>query len=188
MKLDPLEIYKLLIITLLAAGLTACATSRVNAERHGSVIYAATKENPDAHKGASVTWGGRIQSVTNGTQIVLSEIPLYGLGKAPIYGAKSQGMFIAQSPAPLDSNLFQPGEVITLSGHILGQASGLPEVQMDNVRFWQLQRQPDLSEGPRYTDDYPFDSRGEPLPRWVYHYVPKNNISQPPSFAHVPNP
>jgi starvation-inducible outer membrane lipoprotein len=190
MKLNTAEIYKLLIITLLAAGLTACATSRTAAQRHGAVSYAAAKQSPEVYKGGRVVWGGQVTGVTNGTELIVSEIPLYGPGKAPIYGAKSLGTFIVQSPGPLDPKLFQVGEVITLNGHIMGQASGVPEVQMDKVRFWQLQGQPDLSEGPANTDDYPFDvpEPGEPIPGWVYHYVPKNEMSQHAGLGQTQHP
>jgi starvation-inducible outer membrane lipoprotein len=185
MKSNTVELCKLLIICLLAAGLTACATTRASfkdAQANHTVSFASARDNPTQYKDAKVLWGGEIQNVinggTNGTELIVREIPLYALGKAPIYGGKSEGMFMARSHNGLDPKLFQPGEIITTTGRITGQGTTGPEMQIETVRFWELQRQPDLSEQPLYTDDYPFDTRPEPVTGWTFHYVLNRDMNQ----------
>src|SRR5712671_4829778 len=79
----------------LAVGLTACATSprpRQTARKERSMTFAKAMKDPTASQGANVVWGGRITSVigdpNKGADLILSEIPLYALGKAPVYGVK----------------------------------------------------------------------------------------------------
>ncbi len=195
MKKIQVQMLNLLMLGGLAAGLTACATSKgpqKSAQRERSITFAKAMKDPDAYKGANVVWGGRIADVISdpnkGPELVLSDIQLYALGKEPVYGAKPQGFFIARSSGSLDPKIFRPGEVITLTGQIIGKAmqpgnegqQDCPEVQMESVRFWELKARPELSGGNTFVRNYVFDLTkldGPPI-RWVRYYVPKKNFNQ----------
>jgi starvation-inducible outer membrane lipoprotein len=187
------EIYQILIIGLLAGGLTACATSPTrskSARADHTASFAKAYENPEDYQHARVLWGGEIQSVvansTNGAEFMIKEMPLFGAGKAPIYGGKSQGTFTARSYSDFDPTLFQPGEVITLTGDIVGHGPTGPEVQIDTVKFWKLQREPNLSDDPMYTDDFPFGTRNEPVAGWTHQYVLDKEKTQRVTEGHLP--
>src|SRR2546427_327617 len=172
MKNIQIQMLHLIMLGGLAAGLTACVTSKgpqKSAQRKRSITFAKAIKDPDAYKVANVVWGGRIADVISdpnkGPELVVSDIPLYALGKEPVYGAKSQGFFIARSCGSLDPKIFRPGEVITLTGQIIGKATqpgnegqqDCPEVQMESVRFWELKARPELYEGNTFGGDYFFD-------------------------------
>ena len=201
MKLNKLQITNLMMLTGVAAGLTACTTPQKSAQTKRSASFAEARNNPGAHTGAKVVWGGQITSVmknsNNGSQMLVSEVPLFRLGHEPVYDGKSQGSFIVKTPGALDPNTFQPGEIITLTGKFIGQTNqmgndweatinALPivAVQTQDVRFWQLRARPDLSDGPYYMDDYPFDTREEDIPYgWEHFYVPKTVNQHVPDSA-----
>jgi starvation-inducible outer membrane lipoprotein len=177
------DIYKLCIVTLLAASLTACTTGRTtlkDTRAPQSVSFATAKENADAVKGANVRWGGQISEVVaagpNAVELIVNEIPVYGSSKAPIYGTRSAGTFTARTSTPVDTTLFKEGEVITVSGRIVGQGSEGPQVQIDNVQFWQAQAEPDLAPGMHEKDQDWFDMRNPG--GWTYNYVLKTDLNQ----------
>jgi outer membrane lipoprotein len=199
-----IRVLNLLMLGGLAVGLTACATSprpRQTARKERSVTFAKAMKDPTASQGANVVWGGRITGVigdpNKGADLILSEIPLYALGKAPVYGVKPHGSFIARSSGSLDPTIFRPGEVITLTGQIIGTTAQLgskrqtlsPEVQMESVRFWQLRARPDVSEGNTFAADPVFDltEPDGPTIRWVPYYVPKKGVNPRVRFAQTQN-
>jgi|SRR5882672_8188039 len=204
MKKIQIKILNSLILSGLASGLTACATSqsplKAAARSERTITFAKAIKNPDGYKGANVVWGGRITEVISdpnkGAELVVSEIPLYALGKSPVYGAKPQGSFIVRGSGSLDPATFRPGEVITLTGEIIGTAAPgsegqppCPEVQMESVRFWQLKARPDLSDSADRADDYLFDlTRPNGLPfGWEHYYVPKEVVNPNVRLARTQN-
>src|SRR2546430_16594707 len=99
-----IRILNLLMLGGLAAGLTACATSESPlmtgqnprarsgapylARSERTITFAKAIKGPAGCKGANVAWGGRVTRVVSdpnkGTELVVSEIPLFAPGHAPV--------------------------------------------------------------------------------------------------------
>src|SRR5438132_7854234 len=120
------RIQRVLILGALAAAVSGCATSpmskniRTEAKATRDISFARISSNPTAYKGEEVIWGGEIVNVLNepsASKIYLSEIPLQRSGE-PLYPAQSPGTFIASISRIVNSELYKPGQVITLGGKI----------------------------------------------------------------------
>ena len=82
-------------------------------------------QNPAAHKGAIVVWGGSIIQTINrkdGTEILVLEAPLDSEGE-PIDARSTRGRFIARTPEFLDPEVYKRGLRITLGGEVAGSES-----------------------------------------------------------------
>jgi outer membrane lipoprotein len=78
-------------------------------------------ENPSAHLGEMVVWGGIIVgnvSRPDGAQVVVLEKPLSVRGR-PL-GEAPRGRFIARASGPLDRDSYDNGKEITVAGKIVG--------------------------------------------------------------------
>ena len=92
-------------------------------EKH--LTYEVVIQNPKAHIGSVVLWGGVIRTVMigpEGTQIIVTQTPLDSKGY-PGAGA-TEGDFIAHTSRQLDLKIFQRDTKVTVAGEIDGVNEG----------------------------------------------------------------
>jgi outer membrane lipoprotein len=123
MKVQP--IIKLLPLVPLLAALAGCATCPISTslrEKSRPVTLTQVLTSPEATRGTTVIWGGRIiQTVndTNGAGVFVLALPLSHYEK-PEPDANSEGRFIARSGQFLDPEIFRQGRLVTVAGTIAG--------------------------------------------------------------------
>lgn len=112
-----------------------------------NLTFSMVLQDPAAHEGAIVIWGGEIITTTNlkdGTEILILHSPLnYQL--MPAEAALSLGRFIARSPQFLDPALYKSGKKITVAGEIAGKETRplgqteytYPLVQVKELHLWE---------------------------------------------------
>jgi outer membrane lipoprotein len=132
--------------------LSGCATYPVakNLRQQAKpVTLAQATENPGAHAGTVVIWGGRIiktDNATNGGTLYVLKLPLDGNGK-PQTHAESPGRFIANSPEFLNPEMYQRGHLVTVAGTLAGLETGLvqkasytyPVVSIKQAHVWPVE-------------------------------------------------
>jgi outer membrane lipoprotein len=113
-------------------------------EKH--LTYEVVIQNPKAHIGSVVLWGGVIQTIMigpEGTQLIVTQTPLNTKGY-PETGA-TKGNFIVHTPRQLDLEIFQRGTKVTVAGEIDGVNEGeqgpmeypRPLLRMIEIHAWE---------------------------------------------------
>ncbi|MGH7940175.1 MAG: Slp family lipoprotein [Limisphaerales bacterium] len=103
--------------------------------------------NPEATRGDTVIWGGRIMNTTNGPyggQIYVLQLPLRCNDSPKNHEANPAGHFIAISPEHLDPAAYPPGGLITVAGRVHGVRNeylhntlcAFPLVQIKQTHLW----------------------------------------------------
>lgn len=116
---------RLALLGVSLVALAGCATypiSKSVRQEASKATLAQVLENPDAHQGQLVIWGGRIiktMNQTNGADIYVLKLPLTHFEK-PISDANSTGRFIARANRFVDPQVFKNGRRITVAGTITG--------------------------------------------------------------------
>ncbi len=130
--------------------LVAGCVSAPNAIRFESATHLPLQQavqQPEAHKGTSVRWGGLVARVENRPEDTLVEIvgqPLDSMGR-PETTDSTGGRFIALVPGFLDPVIYEPGREITVVGALGDAIAGkigdhnykFPVVISSGYHLWQ---------------------------------------------------
>jgi outer membrane lipoprotein len=137
---------------LLCIFVSSCASPiprKYREEAAPSVTFPMVLENPVAHKGETVIWGGTIIRTVNdkeGSELFILEMPL-GARDKPKTDENPRGRFIARSKAYLDPLIYRKGRRVTVAGKIGGEkevVSGkgkhpyvYPVVAIEDIHLWK---------------------------------------------------
>ncbi len=112
-------------------------------------------------KGQGFTWGGSVLSLKNLEEHTLVEVMAYPLDASgqPDTGATPLGRFLADYPGFLEPMEFPSGQLVTVTGPLLGYKDGkvgeakyrYPALQADQIKRWDT---------PRYSHSKPSVSFG----------------------------
>jgi outer membrane lipoprotein len=105
------------------------------------------QEQPQAHAGKNVLWGGRILRTENrkeGTLLEILKLPLTGADR-PRQVDRSQGRFLYLYPGYLDKAVYSEGREVTVVGRIKGVENRLldqieysyPFIEGRTVHLWE---------------------------------------------------
>jgi len=119
---------------------------REQAQATKDVSFLTIWENPDAYKGRTVIWGGRILKTvneTNGGFVYVLQAPLDSQ-EWPKSTKFSQGRFMARSSSFLDPEVYRKGAKITIAGELSGTEAqnvdktsyACPVVRLREAYFW----------------------------------------------------
>ena len=171
--------FKLLILAGLVYGLAGCAhviSSEMRAEVRKDLSFTAVLADPEAHRGETVIWGGRVIDTLNQegvTLIKVLQIPLDYTGM-PGDEEKSEGRFMAEIKGYADPEVYRKGRLITVAGNIIGKRIeplgeieyAYPLIEVKEIYLW---KQYPASYGP-YPASYWFWF-GSPYPyTWPYYW------------------
>jgi outer membrane lipoprotein len=120
---------------------------REQAQATKDVSFLAIWQNPNAYKGRTVIWGGKILGTVNeaqGGSIYVLQAPLDYMER-PQSTKFSRGRFIARGSAFLDPEVYRTGEKITVAGELSGTETqnvgkvsyAYPVVTLREVHFWR---------------------------------------------------
>ncbi len=120
-------------------------------------------------KGQDFTWGGSVLSLKNLKDRSLLEVMAYPLDSngQPDAGGTPLGRFLADYPGFLEPKEFSSGQLVTVTGPLLGYKDGkvgeadyrYPALQADQIKRWDVQpRHPDNK--PRVHFGFGFGSGG----------------------------
>lgn len=115
-----------LLLFLFLSGCGPVISPKVMAKVDSSLTFGAVLQSPDAYKGKTVLWGGRIIQVLpqNGTTYVeVLQMP-FGWREKPEEAYASEGKFLILIKEFLDLSNFVRGEKITVAGEIQGAVKG----------------------------------------------------------------
>ncbi len=136
---------------LLLVILSGCATIIKPQELRGmaqeKIALAQVVKNPEAYKGRTVLWGGKIMRVVNkkeGTLIEVLQLPL-DINDRPKDVDTSQGRFLALQPGYLDVAIYRPGREVTIVGKVqaikklpLGEIEySYPFLKVKGIHLWK---------------------------------------------------
>ncbi len=119
-----IRIHFLVLLLILISGCAPVISPELRAKVDPSLTFAEVLQNPDAHKGKIVLWGGEIVQVIpqNGTTgFKVLQMPL-GLREKPVDASASEGKFLVLVKQFIDLSIFQNGKKITVAGEIEGVA------------------------------------------------------------------
>ena len=129
--------------------LSGCAypISRQLRESARDIKLPAVVENPAAHKGAVVIWGGKIiKTFTSdaGSDIYILGMPL-NYQERPVDRQVTDGRFVARTKQYLDPALYEAGKSITVAGtvegvekHLVGERQyPYPVVHIREIHLWK---------------------------------------------------
>ena len=111
------------------------------------IALAQVVKNPEAYKGRTVLWGGKIMRVVNkkeGTLIEVLQLPL-DINDRPKDVDTSQGRFLALQPGYLDVAIYRPGREVTIVGKVqaikklpLGEIEySYPFLKVKGIHLWK---------------------------------------------------
>jgi len=127
---------RLWLAWLALAAVAGCAhpIAREIRARAANLVPEDVRQDPSAHVGATVVWGGVILETvprTGGADVYVLQTPLDWLGM-PVAVEYSRGRFIARSGEFLDPAIFRQGRRFTVGGEIAGaEPHPLGETQYD---------------------------------------------------------
>ena len=120
-------------------------------------------------KGQDFTWGGSVLSIKNLADHSLVEVMAYPLDARgrPDAGKTPLGRFLADYPGFFEPLEFPSGQLVTVTGPLLGYRDGkvgeseyhYPALQADQIKRWKTQRQ-SLHTKPRVNVGFGFGSGG----------------------------
>ncbi|WP_457672985.1 Slp family lipoprotein [Thiolapillus sp.] len=147
-----------LLVSALLAGCNSMGGTRIPEVTPGSLSDTADQ----SVKGRDFTWGGSVLSLKNLPDHTLVEVMAYPLDSQgqPDAGATPLGRFLADYPGFLEPVEFPSGQLVTVTGPLLGYRDGkvgeadyrYPVLQADQVKRWhedsrQLQTRPNVHFG-----------------------------------------
>lgn len=138
------------LLLLVLSGCAPVISPQIRQEAAKAPPFSAVAQNPTAHKGSMVVWGGSILQTENypkSTQILVLEIPL-GYDRKPKAEENSQGRFIAETPRFLDPAIYRKGMRITVAGEVVGTQTRpldkteytYPVIRIREIHLWKEQR------------------------------------------------
>lgn len=148
-----MRLAKQIVLGLALVGLSGCVTYPIakNLQKQARpVTLLEVMENPGAHQGTIVIWGGKIIKTVNdvnSSEIYVLKLPLNGEGKPQLY-ANTSGRFIASSKGFLDPEVYKNGRLITVAGGITGLEShpvqktkyNYPVLDIKQIHLWPVER------------------------------------------------
>jgi len=123
--------FLLFLFSVLVLGCTPAISTKLMAKVDSSLTFGKVLQDPDAFKGKTVLWGGKVIQVLpqDGTTFVeVLQMPL-GWREKPEEVYASEGKFLILFRKFLDFSRFDTGEKITVAGEIQGTA------QEDGIKF-----------------------------------------------------
>lgn len=140
-----------LIPLLLVVGCASTAPEAIRSPLPGSPDLAEVREDPPAHVGERVRWGGTIAKVHNGdtnTRLEVVGRPLTSQGR-PASGDTTSGRFLAEVPGFLDPAVYSRGREITVTGRLaepetrpIGEFDyRFPVVRVQDHHLWPAREQ-----------------------------------------------
>ena len=121
-------------------------------------------------KGKTFTWGGKVLSVKNLKDRTLVEVMAYPLSTkgVPDVDADTQGRFIAEYSGFLEPAEYPSGQLLTVSGYMIGYVDGkvgaadyrFPSLQVEQIKRWPDSRSHRRSGQPRINLGVGFGSGG----------------------------
>ncbi|WP_456379810.1 Slp family lipoprotein [Thiolapillus sp.] len=158
-------VFLLLLLLLLAA----CSTG--GGVQSSGITPAILSLSADSSvKGKTFTWGGKVLSVKNLKDRTLVEVMAYPLNKkgAPDADGSTQGRFIAEYSGFLEPAEYPQGQLITVTGRMLGYVDGkvgaadyrFPVLHMGEIRRWPGAYSYESRDKPRVNLGIGFDSSG----------------------------
>ena len=139
-------IMRRLFLALIFLSVAGCNTSG-GIQPSSVLMPAALSQSVDQTvKGKDFTWGGSVLSIKNLKDRTLIEVmayPLDGNGR-PNLGGGTQGRFLADYPGFLEPTDFPSGQLVTVTGPLLGYKDGkvgeadyrYPALQADQIKHW----------------------------------------------------
>jgi outer membrane lipoprotein len=116
--------FPFLLILFLLSGCAHVISKNLRGQVDQALTFREAFQNPNAHQGKMVIWGGDIVKAINqkdGTTLVeVFQLPLSRRGE-PNEAYPSEGRFLILSEKYLDPYLFRRGRKITVAGEILGE-------------------------------------------------------------------
>jgi len=151
------------------AGCGGPISQELRKEVNPNLTFEQILENPDAHKGTVVIWGGRIVETFNrgnSTVLTILQMPLDTQQK-PVRERESAGRFMAQLNRFLDPALYRQGRRVTVAGTVMGREIhklgegeyAYPVVQTQEIHLWE-----------RYRPSIPYYGYPYFWPGWDYRY------------------
>ena len=151
-------------------------------EAQKNLSFSTVFQDPLAHRGTIVIWGGKIIKTFNrkqGSEILVLQIPL-NWRERPEEDDSSRGRFIAKSSGYLDAAVYTAGRKITVAGEIVGKETWpvgeieytYPVVMIKEIHLWPKEKAyfyppPDYYWGWGYPyGDWGFSPRPYPYGWW----------------------
>ncbi|WP_456405324.1 Slp family lipoprotein [Thiolapillus sp.] len=142
-------IMRIVFLSLIALLLAACSTS--GGVQSYAISPASLSLSADAGvKGKDFTWGGSVLSIKNLPDHTLLEVMAYPLDSkgAPNVGGGAQGRFLADYTGFLEPADFPSGQLLTVTGPMLGYKDGrvgeadyrYPVLQAVQIQRWENTR------------------------------------------------
>jgi len=163
--------FALAIFLLIVAGCAPVISKGLRDKAANGPMFADVLQNPDAHRGKVVIWGGviiRAENKKEGTLIEVLQKPTDIAGQ-PWDTDRSGGRFLALFKGFLDVELFAKGRDLTVAGTImekrvlpLGEIRyAYPLMEVEEIHLWQERRE----------EYYPPPSwYYSPYDPWWWHY------------------
>lgn len=161
-------------VLVLVGMLTGCATGvppAIRARPAPDLSLTTVREQPSAHEGARVRWGGTIAAVENRAdetwvEVVARELDRYG---RPRVTDRSEGRFLARLAGFLDPAVYAVDRELTVAGVVTGETTRTigqfsyryPIIKADAAQLWERL--------PQRGDYYYYDPFW-PYPWWYYPY------------------
>jgi outer membrane lipoprotein len=109
-------------------------------------------ENPSAHIGKTILWGGTILQTHNLTEYTQIEVLAYPLGsyQRPLTDQAPQGRFLLQHKGYLEPAVYTQGRLLTVMGKLHKTESGqvgehsynYPVIQSEKLHLWPVKSEP----------------------------------------------
>jgi len=173
-----LQTFLLLILLVFLTGCAYVISKDLRGKADPSLTFKEVFQNPNAHQGKTVIWGGEIINTINqkdGTTLLeIFQLPLSRRGE-PNETYPSEGRFLILAEKYLDPYLFKRGRKITVAGDILGEKIKplgemdyrYPLLSSKQIYLW---REYYSYPGPYYPYYYYYDPWwGYPF-YWRFHY------------------
>lgn len=161
----------LFLCLLLLSGCAPVISSNLTAKVDSSLTFREVFQDPDAYKGKTVLWGGRIIQVLpqdDTTYVEILQMPL-GWREKPEEAYASEGKFLILIRELLDLSDFDRGKKITVAGEIQGSAQRekieslsekdyrYPVILSEEIHLWKDYFYPYSSSVQPYTGPYWYD-------------------------------
>ncbi|ADK84867.1 outer membrane lipoprotein Slp [Desulfarculus baarsii DSM 2075] len=131
------RIFTTTLLLLAALGLSACGPTflpqQIQAELSPDLSLDQVLAQPDAFKGKTVLWGGRVIKTINkpqGTVVEVVQLPLDQNGQ-PQDVDKSHGRFIVSLPQFLDPAIYAAGREVSVAGQVVG----VEELPLGEIKY-----------------------------------------------------
>lgn len=137
---------RVVFLVVLLLPLIGCNTTGGVQPSAGPMPAALSQSADPSVKGKDFTWGGSVLSIKNLKEHTLVEVMAYPLDSKgmPNVGGGTQGRFLADYPGFLEPAEFPSGQLVTVTGPLLGYKDGkvgeadyrYPALQADQIKHW----------------------------------------------------